>query len=46
VVLDWNLIRHHLIDFNEADAAAGQRARRPKRCELAQNRILARLLGL
>jgi len=30
---------------NEADASAWQRARRPKRCKLAQNRALARLVA-
>jgi IS30 family transposase len=30
---------------SEADAAAWQRARRPKRCKLAQNRALARLVA-
>src|SRR5215471_910039 len=30
---------------SEADASAWQRARRPKRCKLAQNRVLARLVA-
>ena len=30
---------------SEADASAWQRARRPKRCKLAQNRALARLVA-
>jgi IS30 family transposase len=35
----------HAYRASEADASAWQRARRPKRCKLAQNRVLARLVA-